>query len=357
MANSYYQVATTPKLYVSYPLFQYANGALDEYSSVVGGGATYLSDKDIMQLIQIDPSKQVDLSQATTYGQIQLKIVPSFDEDTLVLDSGLWNFDYVMLLGHNFNTQKLDTAAYAVHSENTAISLSTSNIVNTTGENTPEYDGWSLMSLDDTAPYNNSREFRLGISINTGGTFDGAKLGSLLYGKSYSFPQNCQMNTSTVFEYGVKQKSTISGKTISTANWTKPNNWGTEPFGLTNGEEGDNFQRRTGRRVWKMTFDSLAPDKVFPQNMMINDNNYTPQDNHTQGAAENSSLYNINNSEDFYSSVVHKTLGGHLPMVLQLDQNDTSPSNFAIVRMNKDFKVQQKSPLLYTYSITLTEQI
>ena len=29
MANSFYQTTTSPRLYVSYPLWQYANGALD----------------------------------------------------------------------------------------------------------------------------------------------------------------------------------------------------------------------------------------------------------------------------------------------------------------------------------------
>ena len=33
MANSFYQTTTTPKLYVSYPLWQYANGALDSINS------------------------------------------------------------------------------------------------------------------------------------------------------------------------------------------------------------------------------------------------------------------------------------------------------------------------------------
>ena len=353
MANSYYQVATTPKLYVSYPLFQYASGALDSYDS---GGE--VPDKDMIQLLQLDPSKQVNLTNNPT---LYYKILPSYDNDTDVLDSGLWNFDYMMFLGHNFNTASAYTYLGAGNlNTNMGNILVTSNIVNTCnidfgeGEviSPPEYDGWSLIGIDSSLT---SGDYNTMSIVITG---ESPKLGSILWGKSYSFPLNCQMNTSTVFEYGVKQKSTISGKTISTANWTKPNNWGTEPFGLTSeGQEGDNFQRRTGRRVWKMTFDSLAPDKVFPQNMMMNDNNYTPQDNHTQGSAENSSLYNINNSEDFYSSVVHKTLGGHLPMVLQLDQNDTSSSNWAIVRLNKDFKVQQKSPLLYTYSITLTEQI
>ena len=40
-------------------------------------------------------------------------------------------------------------------------------------------------------------------------------------------------------------------------------------------------------------------------------------------------------------------MGGHLPMVLQIDSSDNSPSNFAIVRMNKDYTVTQKSPLLF----------
>ena len=356
MANSSFQIATTPKLYVSYPLFQYANGALDSYTTDKGS----FSDDNIIKPLQIDPSNQITFpDDVYNYEKFFYKVLPSFDDSNPV-DSGLWNFDFYMILGHNFASigsgHNVNIKAYKDTTYKGQLDIT--NIVNDCANGVQcEFDGWSLGQINDIPDDANTFSFHFNTNT-TGYDFNDVKIGSLLFGRSYSFPQNCQMNTSTVFEYGVKQKSTISGKTISTANWTKPNNWGTEPFGLTSeGQEGDNFQRRTGRRVWKMTFDSLAPDKVFPQNMMMNDNNYTPQDNHTQGAAENSSLYNINNSEDFYSSVVHKTLGGHLPMVLQLDQNDTSPSNFAIVRMNKDFKVQQKSPLLYTYSITLTEQI
>ena len=38
MANSYYQAITKPKLYISYPLYQYANGALD---SILRGTGVY----------------------------------------------------------------------------------------------------------------------------------------------------------------------------------------------------------------------------------------------------------------------------------------------------------------------------
>ena len=352
MANSSFQIATTPKLYVSYPLFQYASGALDEYVTAYGS----CSDEDMIKLLQIDPSNQVNLKPASGsfFDLLKYKLVPSYDNETNLVDSGLWNFDFCMLLGHNLNTQ---ASMFFIKSAGDVSEqlIESSNIVNGDTDSTPLYDGWSLFSIDST-PRESDRFFTIEFWDSLSENLD-FNLGSILWGKSYTFPQNVQLNTSTKFEYGVKQKSTISGKTISTANWTKPNNWITEPFGLTSeGQEGDNFQRRSGRRVWNMSFDSLAPDKVMPQNMMMNDNGYTPQDNHTQGATENSSLYNINNSEDFYSAVVHKTMGGHLPMVLQIDSNDNSPSGFAIVRMSS-YTVTQKSPLLFSYSITLTEQI
>ena len=349
MANSSYQIATTPKLYVSYPLFQYASGALDTYNST----NSVLSDEEMIKLIQIEPSNQVEVVDNGTLVDLRYRIIPSnytiddaTDLDTLD-DSGIWNFDYYMILGHNFNTSSTAATASAVRND-INYSMGQTDIIN--GVNTwPDYDGWSLMNVNNTK----GEWFRLTLTAAQ----IQCKIGSVLWGKSYTFPQNTQLSTSTKFEYGISQKSTISGKTISTANWTKPNNWGTEPFGLTEGEEVDNFTRRSGRRVWKMTFDSLAPDKVMPQNMMMNSNGFTAQDNHSVAADDVSSLYNINNSEDFYSAVVHKTMGGHLPMVLQIDSSDNSPSNFAIVRLSPNFTVTQKSPLLFSYSITLTEQI
>ena len=362
MANSSFQIASTPKLYVSYPLFQYASGALDSYDVTSLSNYDYSTgQKELIQLIQLDPSKQIEILPTTESpsdaSHLRYRILPTNDNVTPVLSSGLWNFDYFMILGHNFGTTGLNWNIYSSHESGAYYEIQRTNIVNYDGSGA-EYDGWSLVEIENNAD-DNTRLLHFHLENMYANTTENTtvKLGSLLWGKSFEFPQNCQMNTSTTFEYGVKQKSTISGKTISTANWTKPNNWITEPFGLTNGEEGDNFQRRTGRRVWKMSFDSLAPDKVMAQNMMMNDNNYYPQDNHTQGAAENSSLYNINNSPDFFSAVVNRSMGGHLPMVLQLDKNDNSASNYAIVRMNKNFTVTQKSPLLFNIKITLTEQI
>ena len=348
MADSYYQIATTPKLYVSYPLYQYASGALDEYSSDNG----IVSEEDMIKLLQIDPSNQVHLQSESWWEYLRYKIVPSYDNETPVVTSGLWNFDFLMLLGHNFDSSNHRMGMVFSDGENYQ-EATHSNIVNAADFN-PEYDGWSLYSIDDV-PTDEYREIIIGV-INEDTENIDCKIGSVLWGKSFEFPINTSLSTTSKFEYGIKQKSTISGKTISTANWTKPNNWITEPFGLGN-QEGDNYQRRSGRRVWKMQFDSLAPDKVMNQNMMMNSNGFTAQDNHSTAADSVESLYNINDATDFYTNVVHRSMSSHLPMVLQIDKNDNSPSNFAIVRMNKDYTIKQKSPNLYSISVTLTEQI
>ena len=90
MANSFYQTTTIPRLYVSYPLWQYANGALDSVDSY----ALDNPDEDFFKAIQLDPSNITafyptdDSAIALTY-----RIVPEADNFTDLLESNLWNFN------------------------------------------------------------------------------------------------------------------------------------------------------------------------------------------------------------------------------------------------------------------------
>ena len=354
MADSFYQIPTTPKLYVSYPLFQYANGALDDVD-VYESGSNALPDENYISMIQLDPSKQhtYDIGDYYVFKQ---KIVPTFDNDTDVISSGLWNFDFAMFLGHNFNSANVSIDIHALQQDEAPSegnSILGENIVNNNTGEPPEFDGWSLVGLNSNV-LSDSRFIHFGLSLSMANA--NIKLNSLLFGKTFTFPQNADLSATTKFDYGVKQKTTSTGKTISTVNWGKTDNWITEPFGLGD-QIGDNFQRRSGRRIWNISFDSLAPDKVMPQNMMMNSNGFSAQDNHSVAADGTSSLYNINNSEDFFSSVLHKSLGGHNPMVLQINKDDYSPSNFAIVRLQSDYVVTQKTPNLYNIKCTFVEQI
>ena len=354
MANSFYQTITKPKLYVSYPLWQYANGALD--STLADGWA---SSEEMIRMIQLDPSKINRLYPTPSANNLYYKILPSADDFTDVIDSGLWNFDFCAVLGHNFASSGAYPLIRATN-PTTPTDISTTNIINHNPNSVPEYDGWSLFSLNDK-PTGDNNYFNITFKPDGNGFNElPLMIGSIIFGKSFTFPQNADLSETITTDYGVKQKQTISGKTISTANWTKVNNWITEPFGLTEpfGERGDNFQRRSGRRSWSISFDSLAPSKVMNQLMMMNSNGWTAQDNHTTQADGITSEYNINNAVDFYTNVVHRTMGGHLAMMLQLDSDDPSPQNFAIVRMSGNkYSITQKTPNLYNIKLTLTEQI
>ena len=354
MADSYYQIATTPKLYVSYPLWQYANGALDSYRLESYEGSEYESQK-LLKLLQLNPSEVQDFH-LDIYNQFDYRILPSYDDFTDVVDTGIWNFDFACILGHNLASRGIQPRISSRQSyETSGDYITTTNIVNHTPNGSPEYDGWSLMGLEDLG--NNDDYIFQYEFLPTANAYIDYNIGSLMFGKSYEFPQNTNLSTATSYSYGIKQKKSISGKTISTANYTKPNNWTTEPFGLGY-EFGDNFQRRSGIRSWKIQFDSLSPDKVMNQNQMMNDNGYIKQDNHSVYGADNNSLYNINNSPDFYSRVIHKTMASHLPMIFQINKDDNSPSNFALVRIKENsYTITQKSPNLYNIALTLIEQV
>lgn len=352
MANSQYQITSTPRLYISYPLWQYANGALDS----VG---TYQSDnteEDLFRMIQLDPSNGSAFNVEENVTSLAYRIVPESDNFTDLLKSNLWNFNFAMILGHNFNSAGAIPRIKVRNDNGVDTDINTTNIINHTPNSVPDYDGFTIMGLDGAAA-SDDYVFKFDIQ-SEGESFNELPLlcGSVLFGKYFDFPQNCSLNTTTTYDYGVKQKQTIAGKTISTANWTKPNNWITEPFGLGD-ERGDNFQRRSGRRSWKLSFDSLAPKYVMNQNPMMNDNGWKHNFDNFSSTDDNSSLYNINNGLDFYTTVLNKCMGSHLPMVLQLDKNNPSAEGMAIVRMNKNYKITQKSPNLYNISLTLTEQI
>ena len=169
MANSNFQTITKPKLYISYPLYQYANGALDSLATNYG-----VSDEDMIRMIQLDPSKITDLNpNAEQFNILRYRVVPQSDNFTDVIDSGLWNFDFVGILGHNLASAGAVPVIQASNDNGEVIDLATSNIVNHIPNSVPEYDGWSLFNLNDK-PNTDSYNFnRIEIYRNDNGDYGG----------------------------------------------------------------------------------------------------------------------------------------------------------------------------------------
>ena len=369
MADSTFQISSKPKLYISHPLWQYASGGMGDFEGIGGSledlneGSVYLTAEEKIKLIKLYPSDYLtfpsfsDSANARAAEYVVTKELTNPD-GSAIDTSNIWNFDYAMILGHNFASTGTAIRFQCIDNFESQFQISTTNIVNHQDDGIPEYDGWSLLTLNDQGTgTSNAIRIVLMNGLDTSSEIP-IKIGSLMFGNSYEFPINCSINTTTKFDYGVKQKQTLNGRTISTANWTKPSAWvdGNEPFGLGT-SSGEDYGRRSGRRSWTMEFDSLAPSKVMNQNMMLNDNNYTNQDNQSAGAADGSSLYNIYKGVDFYTNVIHRCMASHLPLVLQIDKDNNSADQFAIVRLNRDFQITQKTPNLYSIKVSFTEQI
>ena len=385
MANSYYQTPTAPRLYVSYPLWQYANGGLDFYQASYDGDNDAVPHEDLIKAIQLDPSDTVVFDWEETYGMyLFYGIVPSSHIEYRI-PKNLWNFNYAMVLNHNL-------ASVGVHpfirqdpvtmNASNDLNIPSNNIINRPSGAAPLYNGFSIFELTSGPLTYDYPILRFGFwqpsaqpPLETP-----TEIGTLMWGKYFDFPQNCDLNTTLSYEYGTSSVKSVGGKSINTTQWTKPDGWynqesgGTEPFGLRKPiadslsgdsagmftdlhDTADSFRRKSGLRVWNISFDSLAPEYVMNQNPMMNSQGWDSNfDNYSVDADGITSTYNIDNGLDFYTDVVHKTNGGSIPMVMQIDKNDPSTQNFAIVKMSK-YTITQKTPNLYNISLTLEEQV
>ena len=71
---------------------------------------------------------------------------------------------------------------------------------------------------------------------------------------------------------------------------------------------------------------------------------------------ENVFYDNILTHDNFFSQVWHKSLGGNIPIILQIDKDNFNADQFAIVRIKSDtLKATRTAPGLYDISLSLEE--
>ena len=321
-----YQLASKISFYTSYPLYAYASGMLKFVES-----DTDLTQEQLFNLINLNPSKisTFNTEAADSIGfYINHSIKP----------------DFFMTLGHNFANQQ-NLTLLGDDGE-----LSATQIVNSNIDTDCEYNGWSLVDLSNVdsksmiMQFNNAAE---------------NMVGSVLWGRKWTAPQNVDVSQTHKVSYGYKSKKSVSGKTISTLNYSKTGKWLLDAWELdANTADTRNMptNSRNGIRTWNVNFSFLQDNQMMSQNNMLNSNNFT-QD--TQGeyslGANNNSAFDTNNSTDFYTSVIKMTMGGHLPLVVKISDS-TNSDQLAIVRIS-DYSISQTNPKFVNYKLVLEEQV
>ena len=323
-----YQLADKLTFYTSYPLYAYASGMLGEITST-----TDLSEEQLFNLISLNPSK---ISSFTN----------ELDDDIIFNLSQKIQHDFFMTLGHNFAETNQNISLFADDVE-----LSTSQVVNSNIDTDCDYNGWSLASIS-----NGSELEEMKLRFNNGAE---NMIGSVLWGKKWIAPQNVDVNQTLKVSYGYKAKKSVSGKTISTLNYSKTGKWLLDAWELdanTSDTRNEPTNSRNGIRTWNVNFSFLQDSKMMAQNNMLNSNNWT-QDSQSEYStgADGSSLSDTNNSTDFYSAVIKQSMGGHLPLVINISDS-TNSDQWAIVRIS-DYQVTQSNPKFINYKLTLEEQV
>ena len=403
------QILKYPRLYISYPLWQYANGNLDYYTGYVNTAWGNISDEDMIKVINLDPNDNIRLDWTAgstcsfNYGVLP-KMTIEYD-----MPRNLWNFNYAMVLNHNFasgNVRSYVRQDNLDSNSTTTMNIPYTELVNNNAAGC-EFNGWSLIELNQ-GPHNltdnvfrfglwnpngipPSQEFYFQSNPMTGepildNTID---IGTLMWGKYYDFPSNIQIESNSLsYTYGSKSQKTMGGKSINQKEWVKKRGWdnsthdfyvpdwdisvpgwisesGTEAFGLRGdvnqgndeAEDANSIFRASGKRNWDISFTAVSESDLMPQNPMMNslgwDSTFDNLDSFDDTAG--TSVYNIDDGIDFYTDVVHKTNGGQLPMVLQINKLDKSPQNFAIVKMT-DYQINQIGPMSYNVKLKLMEQ-
>ena len=318
-----YGLANKITFYPSYPLYGYATGLLSTSGTF---------DKEIANsIISLNPSKVHKITAA------------SGDNFVYTNNTGR-NADFFMVLGHNFEQSSMSLVL-----ENSEAQISTTNVVNDCVSTSPSYNGWSLSTIDTV-----TETMKISFSAESE-----CEIGSMLWGKSWTTPINCNVGQSYSVNFGYKQKKTVSGKTLSTLNYHKTGDWGKYPaWELMTTQEytGEVKNDRKGIRKWDVNFSYLQDQQMLSQNNMLTSNAWTQDSagDYSTGA-DGSSLYNTTNSEDFYSSVYKLTLGGHLPIVCNISDSK-NPDQWAICRISK-FSMKENNPKFIDVSMSLEEQV
>ena len=177
-------------------------------------------------------------------------------------------------------------------------------------------------------------------------------LGCLLIGRTYTMPHSPDLNLSLSYEYGgTKTIETKGGASLSNNFYHKPPSWGNgSAWELYEGTATQNLAR-SGRRMWDLSFSYLQDSSVFPDVSSLT--NYEVDGyGSTDSVTENTLL----DGDDFFSRVIHKTMGGTLPFIFQPDNSNNNPDQFAICKFDMNsFKFDQVANGVYNVKLKIRE--
>ena len=214
---------------------------------------------------------------------------------------------FIAFLNHNFHSSGVDLNFFDSYKE---------DIINSSG-NFIDKDGFSIMKVEDTIT-------RIQVDKES-------NLANIVYGIFYDFTSSPDLSVKLEYSYeGIKEITTKGGATLTNQFYNKP------PYDWELGANVGNKYRKSGRKIWDISFSFVSSESVFPTNSAL-DNNDEPLTT-TDTLLDSDSL----------QRVVHLLNGFQNSFIFSPDNTSTQQDNFAICKIEANsFRLTQKSYKIY----------
>jgi len=325
-----------PKVYIDYISYFRATGL--GLGAVETGGSIL---QDYSDILTYNPSNTKTFTPRWDDTSMKFKIF--MGDGTGEASKLVQSINYGAFLNHNaedFEGRVLNING--MKEDNSASSLNTSETGGTSGLN-----GFRLFNLD-VSRWNDNNCFGLIFTSQQTGTNEPLRLGSVIAGRSYTFPHNANLSMNINYDAdGIRSSRTLGGHDIVDVNYYKQPDWdGRPPFVATNAS-GLSATSHIGRRSWALTFSFLTATDTFPQDMGENfmfDNYF---------ADNGSETWTNHTTDNITSHFMTLTMNGQLGFLFQ---PDNTKNTFAWCKLRSNsFSVQQSAPNLYTCKMTFDE--
>jgi len=280
----------------------------------------------------ITNTTEFELSANVESGGSDTDITLTFSESTGTL---LNETMFVAILGHNFKSADAKFQIQTDHaSDFTASQTPTmTNVCNsavTSDFSIPTTDGWSLITY--TQDFDN-RYQRL--VIDDVSTFDtDVKIGCILWGVVYDFPNAPDMNIKKSFKYdGIKVNQSLGGQKYSHATHLKNSSWASTQAWSSSNNKGF----KSGRKKLDMSFSYLSESNTFPTDLY--------------------GFASTRKDESMVNRIIMMTNGGMYPLLLQLDGTDANEDDgFMWCRLDNEPSFSQVAYNQYSTQLSFVEE-
>tara|TARA_R100000278_G_scaffold86191_1_gene65827 strand:+ start:2731 stop:3894 length:1164 start_codon:yes stop_codon:yes gene_type:complete len=378
-----------PRFYVDHLQFLKHCGILGEIAETNNNIKVYDNEpipaidyNTIHKFLDFNPIDDAILNYASNYGTIFL------NEDSVgfTIPTGMNHMHeytgddwYIGYLNHNFYHSHTYVKPYYTNdpTNNLGQEILTTEVVNKA--ETSEYNGFSLEKIN-TFPIDDANCKYMGFNFKSKDDtqlLQDIRLGAISLGKIIDVPFSADLNLTQSYEYGVDVRDSKYGATFTNPRWWQKPAWSGQPAWELNknndldylSQTNDDIHwRKSGKRVYNLTFSFLDDDTIFPtsgvvdgstleNNLHVGDTTSSAMQDNGADVFDTANPISIKNDKSIYAQLLHKTMGFSLPFIFQPDKTYAKPDGFMLAKVDSrnGLSINQLAPNLWRIKLKIEE--